>query len=53
MCPCLKNGNVCNIAGTTQSGYNHQTYCLASDKFPSCPNFKGASEKTRHEKAVR
>ncbi|MCL2260360.1 MAG: hypothetical protein FWC15_03290 [Fibromonadales bacterium] len=53
MCPCLKNGNTCGIAGTTKSGYDHQTYCLSSSKFSSCPNWQGASEQRRHDAAKK
>jgi len=52
MCPYLKYGNVCNFSDSTQSGYNHKTYCLGSGKYTSCPNYTNRTPQEKESKKV-
>ena len=52
-CPYYRSG-LCNISGCSQEQYQREHYCLTEkgkgNDWRSCPNYQGASEKTRIEK---
>ena len=52
-CPYLTSGSRCNISNVYKDGYERDTYCMSSNNWTQCPNYKGASQQTRASKMVK
>ena len=55
-CPYYGGSGYCNLSGSSQSQYQRENYCCtekSKEKWQSCPNYRGASEKAKIEKRKR